>query len=451
MKTPREGLKREGLRLWNQEFWGLFRMATPLALAQAGQALMGLVDMVVVARVSDTAQAAVGLGSALFFVFAVFGMATLSAVDPLVSQAVGAKEPATARTHFWQGVAVSFGLGLLLCLPVLACSYLLEYFRVEPEVASLARDYVWARLWSLPALLLFSAGRAYFQGINKPSLIFYAVVVSNLFNAVAVTVCVHGFGPIPAMGAVGAGLATGLCSWVGTGVLLWGMGPRPQGTRRRPSFQASRYILKLGVPLGLHAVSEVSVFTLLGIFAATLSPSASAAHYAALQWMSFSFCFALGLGNAASVRVGWAIGRADFASLRRIGAVAMVSSLVLMAPWATLFLAFPGLPARLTTDSAEAFALALPLFAIGGLFQLMDGLGGVCAGLLRGAGDTKPAFYVTFLGYYALAAPLGIYLTFFQGMGVKGLWWGTALGVFLIGPLLAARFYWRISKPLARI
>jgi len=445
MKTP-----TKGLQLWNQEFWGLFRMATPLALAQAGQALMGLVDMVVVARVSDEAQAAVGLGNALFFVFAVFGMATLSAVDPLVSQAVGAKEPATARTHFWQGVAVSCALGLLLCLPVLASSFLLERFGVEPQVAQLARAYIWARLWSLPAMLLFSNCRAYFQGINKPSLIFYAVLVSNLLNAAAVVVFVHGFGPIPAMGAVGAGVATALCTWAGVGVLLMGMGPRPEGVKRRPSWPAGLHILRLGVPLGLHAVSEVSIIALMGIFASTLSPAASAAHYATMTWMSFSFCFALGLGNAASVRIGWAVGRGDFASLRRIGAVAMASSIVLMAPWTVLFSAFPRLPASLTTDSPETLALALPLFVIGGFFQLMDGLGGVSAGLLRGAGDTKPAFYVTMLGYYAVAAPIGMYLAL-QGMGVKGLWWGTAVGVMLIGPALAARFYWRISKPLARV
>jgi len=442
--------QREGLRLWNQEFWGLFRLATPLALAQAGNALMGLVDMVVVARVSDTAQAAVGLGNALFFVFAVFGLATLSAVDPLVSQAFGAKEPATARTHFWQGVAVSCGLGLLLCLPVLACSYLLESFHVEPQVAQLARAYIWARLWSMPAMLLFSASRAYFQGVDKPGLIFFAVLISNVFNVLAVLACVHGFGPIPAMGAMGSGLATGFCSWVGVGVLALAMGPRPQGTQRRPSWKAAKHILTLGVPLGLHAVSEVSIVALMGIFAATLSATASAAHYATMTWMSFSFCFALGLGNAASVRTGWAIGRGDFASLRRIGAVAMASSIALMAPWTVLFSAFPHLPASLTTDSAEALALALPLFVIGGLFQLMDGLGAVSAGLLRGAGDTKPAFYVTMLGYYVLAAPVGIYLAL-QGMGVRGLWWGTAVGVVFIGPVLAARFYWRISKPLARV
>ena len=426
-------------------------MATPLALAQAGMALMGLVDMVVVARVSDVAQAAVGLGNALFFVFAVFGMASMSAVDPLVSQAIGAKEPATARTHFWQGLALSLSMGLLLCLPVLVCSLLLERFNVEPQVAKLAHSYIVARLWSLPAMLLFSASRAYFQGTNKPSLILHAVVFMNVLNAATVVVLVHGWGPLPPLGAVGAGLATALSTWAGALFLLWAMPPRPEGTRRRPSLGALYRMLRLGVPIGLHAVAETIAFTLVGLFATTLSPAASAAHYAALTWMTFSFCFGLGLGNASSVRIGWAVGRGDFAALRRIGAVAMVSSLLLMAPWTVLYSLFPRLPAGFTTKSAEALALALPLFVIGGLFQLMDGLGVVSAGLLRGTGDTKSAFYASMAGYYVIAAPVGLYLAISRGMGVIGLWWGLAAGVLCIGPILAFRFFRRISQPLERV
>jgi len=466
--------------LWNAEFWGLFRLATPLALAQAGLALLGLVDMLVVSRVSDLALAAVGLGNALFFTFAVFGMATLSAVDPLVSQAMGAKEPTTARTHFWQGVSVSIALSLALCIPLLACVFSLERFGVEPELAQLARGYVLARLWSLPAMLLFSTCRAYFQGIGKPGRIFYVVAMANLFNLGAVMLFVQGWGPIPAMGAVGAGLATALCSWLNVGLILWGMGPPeamggaegrgaegrggeegantlgpslgpPPSVLRRPSWKAAKRILKLGLPIGLQAASESIVFTFIGVVAATIGQVASAAHQAALTWMGFSFCFALGLGNAASVRIGWAIGRKAWGTLRRTGAVAMASALSLMAPWALLFSVFSHWPASLTTHSAEALALALPLFVIGGFFQLMDGLNAVVAGLLRGTGDTKPAFYISMLGYYVIGAPLGLYLAFIRGMGVKGLWWGLAVGLMAMGPAMALRFYHRISKPLERV
>ncbi|MCL2012139.1 MAG: MATE family efflux transporter [Cystobacterineae bacterium] len=461
--------RRESLRLWNQEFWGLFYMATPLALAQAGLAFMGLVDMLVVSQVSDLDQAAVGLGNALFFTFAVFGMATMMAVDPLVSQAIGAKEPSTARTHFWQGLSVSLVGGLLLCLPLLACIYSLERFNIEPELAKLSRNYVLARLWSLPAMLLFSNCRAYFQGLGLPRRILQATLVSNLFNVVAVLALVHGFGPIPPMGATGAGLATGLCTWIGLwAILRHGLQKKPSPSqkqvppvppvqpvppppRRRPSWASAKGILKLGIPIGLQAAAECTVFTLVGMLAGTMSQTAAAAHQVAMTWMSFSFCFALGLGNAASVRIGWAIGRNDLGALRRTGAVAMASALTLMAPWAAFFSLFPHWPAGLTAHSTETMALAMPLFVIGGLFQLMDGLSAVSSGLLRGTGDTRSAFYVTTLGYYAIATPLGAYLAFSKNMGVHGLWWGLAAGVMLMGPALALRFFWRTSKPLARI
>ncbi|MCL2315322.1 MAG: MATE family efflux transporter, partial [Proteobacteria bacterium] len=273
-----------------------------------------------------------------------------------------------------------------------------------------------------------------------------------------------------------AGLATALCSWVTLWAILWGVGGAGGGLELggkswvwarvlwrgakgllgrgpppcRASWASAKRILKLGIPIGLQATSESIVFTFVGVIAASMSEAASAAHNATMAWMGFSFCFALGLGGAASVRMGWAIGQEAWGALRRTGAVAMVSSLSLMAPWAILYSMFPRLPAGHTTHSAEALALAIPLFVIGGFFQLMDGLSAVVSGLLRGAGDTQPAFYITTLGYYGIGAPLGLYLAYIEGLGVRGLWWGLAVGVMVIGPTLALRFYWRISKPLAR-
>src|SRR4051812_5479226 len=94
----------------------LFRLGWPLALAQAGQALFGVVDTAVVGRVSAQAQGAVGLGNAFFIGIGVLGMGVMMALDPLISQAIGAKEPGRARSLYWQGVWISLIASAVLAL-----------------------------------------------------------------------------------------------------------------------------------------------------------------------------------------------------------------------------------------------------------------------------------------------------------------------------------------------
>src|SRR5947209_4158414 len=85
------------------ELFETVKLALPIVLAQAGQAAMGLVDTAVVGRFNATAQAAVGLSNGLFFFFACLGMGTMLGLDPLISQAFGAKDEARASRLLWQG------------------------------------------------------------------------------------------------------------------------------------------------------------------------------------------------------------------------------------------------------------------------------------------------------------------------------------------------------------
>src|SRR4051812_42406290 len=86
------------------EFFETVKLAAPIVLAQAGQAAMGLVDTAVVGRFNATAQGAVGLSNGLFFFFACLGMGTMLGLDPLISQAFGAKDEARASRMLWQGL-----------------------------------------------------------------------------------------------------------------------------------------------------------------------------------------------------------------------------------------------------------------------------------------------------------------------------------------------------------
>jgi MATE family multidrug resistance protein len=83
------------------------------------------------------------------------------------------------------------------------------------------------------------------------------------------------------------------------------------------------------------------------------------------------------------------------------------------------------------------------------MFQISDGVQGVGAGVLRGAGDTRFTFAANMVGHWAVGFPLALALGFGLGLGVRGLWWGLCAGLSAVAGALVWRFL-RISSRAIR-
>lgn len=429
------------------ELRALWRLALPLALAQAGQALMGLVDTAVLGRLNDaSAQAGAGLGNSLGFTVSFFGMGVMLALDPLVAQAVGAGQRTEARSHFWQGI----WLALLTSVPVLAaCAaipLLLPAFGVKPSVASAAATYMWYRLPGIPGLLLFVGARSYLQGVGRTASTFWAMVVANVLNLGLDLLLVFGWGPVPALGVAGAALATGIGTWVQLGIVLLGLDPAPPGTRRALDLGQLRAAARLGVPVGLHFIAESSVFSLTGVLAGRLGEVDAAAHQIALQWASLTFCVASGIGSAAAARVGWGVGARDLASARRAGLTAFGSVIAFMLASSLVFFLVRVPMARLMSTDERVVSVVVWLVLVGALFQVSDGLQAVGAGALRGASETAYTFRANLVGHWLVGLPVALVLCFGLGLGVIGLWPGLSVGLTVVAAFLVRRFLQRVRS-----
>jgi MATE family multidrug resistance protein len=170
-----------------------------------------------------------------------------------------------------------------------------------------------------------------------------------------------------------------------------------------------------------------------------------AAHQIALTLSSVTFTFAMGIGNAGSVRVGLAVGARDTPGARRAGLLAFGVGAAFMGCMALLFLLFPRQLVALMTNVPEIAATAVPLLAVAAVFQISDGVQGVGAGVLRGAGDSRFTFTANVLGHYLLGLPLSLWLGFGLGLGVVGIWWGLCLGLTAVALALVWRFL-RLSR-----
>ncbi len=359
--------------IW-EEARALFKLAAPIAAAQAGMALMGLVDTAVVGRVGAGPLGAVGLGNGIFFGLGIVGLGLMMGFDPLVAQAVGANQLQRARMLLVQSGWMALFATALLAIPIALAPLLLEPLGIPREVARDARSFI---LWRLPGLLpmlLFTGARSYLQGLGRVRALVISTVLANVVNLGLDVLFVFGKGPIPPMGAAGAGIATSLCSTLQFAVLAWAaraahVGYRGAAVSFRPHLAELRASLQLGLPIGLQLGAETGVFALAGLLAGHLGKVPLAAHQVALSLASFTFCFAVGVGGAGSVRVGWGIGARDQPAVRRSGFVALGAGAGIMSISALLFLFFPTEAARLLSDSPEVVAATAPLLAVAALFQ----------------------------------------------------------------------------------
>ncbi|HSN69439.1 MAG TPA: MATE family efflux transporter, partial [Thermoanaerobaculia bacterium] len=425
------------------ELRALIALALPLAAAQAGTQLMGLVDVAVLGRLGATELGASALGNSLFFALAILGMGIVMGIDPLISQALGARAELQARRVLWQGIWLSLAVGFVLMIPMALSPLLLPLLGIDDALRGPASIYVWIRMLSLPFFVMFIALRSYLQAYGVVRAMIISMVVANVFNLIADIVLVFGgsvlpawTGPmrkIPAYGIGGAAFASVIATIVQVvilGIAIRGIRledvPENLHAIDGPLFRRG---LRVGLPVGLQMGAEVGVFALVGLIAGKFGEAALGAHQVALTLASFTFTVAVGVGAAGSVRVGRAIGARDAIGTRLAGLVAFGAGTGFMALAALSFLLFPRPLALLLTNQEEVLRMTIPLLAVAAVFQISDGIQGVGAGVLRGAGDTRFSFIANLIGHWLIGFPIALWLAFTWGRGIVGLWWGLCAGL----------------------
>jgi len=434
----------------------LLRLAIPIAGAQVGLMLMGVVDVVFVGHLSGRELAAAALGNLVFFGLFSFGMGTVWAVDPIVSQAIGAREHDTASLGIQRGLVLALVLGAgmsLLCLPA---GWVYRALHQPPEVVPRAAAFVLVAAPSMPCALLFVALRQSLQAMKKTRAIVSCMVVGNVVNAGLDWILVFGHWGAPAMGAVGSSLASTIARYImlGTLLLLARHELRPMlSPWRRVALAPTPLLrmLRLGLPIGTQNLVEYSTFAAISVFAGWIGADVLAGHLVAINLASLTFMVPMGFGSAAAVLVGRSIGERDFAHARRVAGSALLCGAGFMALCACALLAFPGAFARAYTSIPGVIAVSASLIPIAGVFQVFDGLQVVAAGVLRGAGDTRAALVANVLGFWLVGMPVSLLLGFRAGLGVVGLWWGFVAGLAAMAVFLVARVRSHLSREVARV
>ena len=418
-------------------------LAWPLVLAEIGWLLMGIVDTIMVAPLGPAAIGAVGAGSILFMAIMMPGFGTLLALDTFVAQSFGAGRIDECHRWLFAGVQLALILTVLLVPVAVGSVWLLPLFGFHPEVLAELTPYMTHLVWSVAPLFAYVVFRRYLQALHVVRPIVITLIVANVVNMAANWLLIEGRLGAPALGVVGAAYATVASRIVMAIVtllaILWNERRRPSGLHDVP-FEFERWrmwrVVTLGAPAAGQILLEVGVFAAASALAGRIAPAAVAAHQIVLNIAGFIFMIPYGIGSAAAVRVGHAVGRGDRSGARLAGWVALGLATAIMTMSAFTFATVPEALVRIFTEDASVIRVGAAVLLIAAVFQLFDGVQTVATGALRGLGETRIPMFSNLVGHWAIGLPLGYVLCFHRGWGIEGLWVGLALGLMLIGTVL---------------
>lgn len=436
---------------FKSEWKALTAIAVPVVIVEIGMMLMATVDTVMIGHYSPNAVAAVALGHLYFFNLIVLPLGTLMALDPLVSQAVGANDEGAKRRAIQRAALLAVVFGAVASLGALPAESLLRLFKQPASVIPDTTTYIHISAVAVPAFLMFTVVRVALQAMHRVAPIVISIVIANLVNVLLNWMLIYGRWGAPELGVEGSAIATAIARWTMFFTLLalaW-KELRPYLTVIDPVSFTARPIgrmLALGIPIGFQMQLEFGAFAAVGLLMGAFGAVQVAAHQIALNLAALTFMVPMGVSTAGAVRVGNAIGAGDPPRARLAARISYLLAGSFMTTSAVVFLVFPEELAALYTTDKGLIAITASLIPIAGMFQIADGLQVVGAGVLRGLGDTRVPLVAMLSGYWVIGVPISVTLAYRSGMGPDGLWWGFVAGLTSVSVFLC----WRVLVLMRR-
>jgi multidrug resistance protein, MATE family len=448
---------------WREELRATLALAWPLILANLTQQIIQATDVLLMGRLGATQLAAATLALNLTFTVNLLMLGLLIASSPMMATALG------QRFNAVRDVRRTFRAGLWLIAVMLPPYWLLLWhigafmrgFGISDELASQGETFLRAYMWCTAPWLLFQLLRNFVSALERPRVVLWLSLFGIALNALLSWSLIFGHFGLPALGLVGGGVGSTLTWLIICGGLV-AVVLRDRQFRRFHLFghwwrfdgQRTLAMIKLGWPIGLTMALEMGVFALAAYFMGWIGAPAVAAHAVALQLAALTFMVPLGLGQAATVRVGLALGRRDDAGVTRAGWTAWVIGVGFMGLMALIMWGMPRwLVTLFLTDvpaNAVVIGLAVSFVRVAAAFQLVDGAQVIGAGMLRGLHDTRWPLLFALIGYWVVGLGIGAWLAFARDWQGVGIWVGLASGLAAVAALMLARWMLRDRLGLTR-
>ncbi|ATA22005.1 MATE family multidrug resistance protein [Gibbsiella quercinecans] len=438
-----------------KEARSLLALAIPVIIAQVSQTAMGVVDTIMAGSYSATDMAAVAVGTSIWLPAILFGHGLVLALTPVIAQLNGAGRRERIAHQVNQGFWLASAVSVLIIAVLYNSKFVIDMMHnIDPELERKAVGYLHTIMWGAPGFLFFQVLRNQCEGLSKTKPGMIIGFIGLLINIPINYVLIFGKFGFPELGGIGCGVATGSVYWLMFLMMRWYVKRAPSQRdikllptqHRGPDWATIKRLIGIGMPVALAIFFEVTLFAVVALLVSPLGIVAVAGHQIALNFSALMFVLPLSLGVAATIRVGYNLGKGSVEGAR-IAANASIGVGIAMATATALFTAILREPiALLYNDNPAVVTMASHLMLLAALYQISDSIQVIGSGILRGYKDTRSIFFITFIAYWLLGLPSGYLLALTDilvpAMGPSGFWIGFIIGLTFAAILMALRMRW---------
>lgn len=435
----------------------MIKIVLPILITQLALYLLTFFDVLMTGKFSIDHLAGVSIGSSLWVPVYTGLTGILLGITPIVAQLVGAKKKEEVRIFVQQGFYIALLLAIIIFVAVLLLiDPVLQRISLEDSVREVAKKYLYMMSIGLVPLFLYSVIRSFIDALGKTRVSMVITLLSAPINIALNYVFIYGKLGMPALGGVGAGLATALTYWLIfliSIVIVYRNKPFAElhifNGWSAPSLQKIGSITKIGFPIGISIFAETTIFSAVTLFMSAYSTEVISAHQIAMNFTSLLYMIPLSIAMGATILVGHEVGANRFKDAKTYSWLSVVTAVLFSFISASILLLFKEQIASIYTNDQAVITLTIQFFFFAALFQLSDAIQAPVQGALRGYKDVTITFIMSIVSYWVIGLPTGYILANYTSFERFGYWIGLIVGLTLGAITLCSRLIYlqkRITK-----
>jgi MATE family multidrug resistance protein len=414
----------------------LLSVMIPILVAQVSTAGVTFINTTMAGHAGADDLAGVSVGAGLFYPLLASIIGLLMAGTPLMAQLIGRKERESLPFIVRSGMVIGLSVwALFTAAYFFFIDDLLASLALEAAVEHIARYYLMTMIGVVFFLSLMIPLRCLTDTAGSTSISMKLFLMAPVINGIFNYLFIYGHGGMPALGGIGAGLATMMTYGFLLGLfLLVVMKSKDLGGRQIFSSLALRSkdlreYLVVGVPSGLSIFMEMSLFSLIIVFLSRYGTDALAAYQIADNFASLVYMLPVSCSMALTILIATAVGAGDMTLARRYkkaGFVVAMAGAMMTASFTVLCRNSIG---SVYTDDAAVALIAGQFLIYSAGWQLFDAISTPIQGILRGLKDTRISFVLMVLAYWGGCFPMSLFLDSHTALGADSFWLGLDFGV----------------------
>lgn len=414
----------------------LLSVMIPILVAQVSTAGVTFINTTMAGHAGADDLAGVSVGAGLFYPLLASIIGLLMAGTPLMAQLIGRKERESLPFIVRSGMVIGLSVwALFTAAYFFFIDDLLASLALEAAVEHIARYYLMTMIGVVFFLALMIPLRCLTDTAGSTSISMKLFLLAPVINGIFNYIFIYGHGGMPALGGIGAGLATMMTYGFLLGLfLLVVMKSKDLGGRQIFASLALRSkdlreYMVVGVPSGLSIFMEMSLFSLSIVFLSRYGTDALAAYQIADNFASLVYMLPVSCSMALTILIATAVGAGDMTLARRYkkaGFVVAMAGAMMTASFTVLFRNSIG---SVYTDDAAVALIAGQFLIYSAGWQLFDAISTPIQGILRGLKDTRISFVLMVLAYWGGCFPMSLFLDSHTALGADSFWLGLDFGV----------------------